>query len=308
MKTLLGVDGENPYAEKRPGEARLLLGRSCGNGGLNIMNTMKGLPWLRAPRRGGFTLIELLVVIAIIAILAGMLLPALSKAKTKAQGIQCMNNGRQLMLAWRLYAGDNNDKLVASLGMPGRPVWIEGSLDFSSPANTNTRPITNGPLYKYAGNSLTIYKCPADRAANGKLPRAKYTPRIRSISMSQVFDFGGWLPPEKFRVYEKESDIVSPTKTWVFIDEHPDSINDAACAVQMALPEATTAQIIDFPASYHNGAAGLSFADGHSEVHRWVGSKIRAAATYTGTMPLNVPAGDSINDVKWWSDNTTVKR
>jgi prepilin-type N-terminal cleavage/methylation domain-containing protein/prepilin-type processing-associated H-X9-DG protein len=262
--------------------------------------------------RTGFTLIELLVVIAIIAILAGMLLPSLAKAKTKSQGIFCMNNGKQLILAWKFYAADYNDRLVASLPNnppDGRPIWIDGSLDFASPANTNINLILKGPLYPYSGKSLSIYKCPADRAATGALPNTRYTPRIRSISMSQVFDFGGWLPATKYAVYSKESGIVRPTKTWVFVDEHPDSINDAACAVQMADLDATSAQIIDFPASYHNGACGFAFADGHSEIHKWKGKKIKAPVKYqTSSLALNVAAGDSVIDVKWWSDNTTVKK
>ena len=281
----------------------------CSLLNFNLMIPIQSLPKSgQCAKARAFTLIELLVVIAIIAILAGMLLPSLAKAKTKAGGILCMNNGKQLMLAWKLYADDFNGNLVASLNIDKRPVWVEGGLDFTSPANTNVSFITNGPLYSYAGKSQAIYKCPSDLAAVGKLPRAKYTPRIRSISMSQAFDFGGWLPSPPYRIYGKESDIVQSAKTWVFIDEHPDSINDAACAVAMAEPGARTAQIIDFPASYHNGACGLSFADGHSEIHKWVGSKIKAKATYNGGLSLNVPAGDSLVDVLWWSENTTVRK
>jgi prepilin-type processing-associated H-X9-DG protein len=101
------------------------------------------------------------------------------------------------------------------------------------------------------------------------------------------------------------SHIVKPTETWVMVDEHPLSINDAACAIQMVTPEKTSGNIIDFPASYHNGAAGFSFADGHSEIHQWKGSKIKTFGR-AGNTGLNVPAGDSLNDVKWWSKNTTV--
>ena len=92
------------------------------------------------------------------------------------------------------------------------------------------------------------------------------------------------------------------------MDEHPDSINDAACAVKMAKFGATSAQIIDFPASYHNGACGLSFADGHSEIHKWIGSKIKAPVKYNDYLALNVSAGDSVNDIIWWSDVTTVPK
>ena len=126
--------------------------------------------------------------------------------------------------------------------------------------------------------------------------------------MSQAFDYGSWLPAPPYRTFAKDDDIVIPSKTWVFIEEHEDSINDAACAVQMAEQGAKSARIIDFPASYHNGACGLSFADGHSEIHRWVGTKIRAKPSYNGSLALNVDAGDSRVDVIWWSDNTTVRR
>jgi prepilin-type N-terminal cleavage/methylation domain-containing protein/prepilin-type processing-associated H-X9-DG protein len=261
--------------------------------------------------RRGFTLIELLVVIAIIAILAALLLPALSRAKLKTQGIGCMNNLRQMMLGWRMYPDDFNDLLLASLDVSAdqkRVNWVTGGLNFDGGNASNwdvSQDLAKSPLMPYIGKSgYAIWKCPADKST--VTVGTQKLPRVRSNSMSQVFDFGGWLPSPPYRVYGKAAQIVSPVRTFVLVDEHPDSINDAAFAVQMADPGATSARIIDFPASFHSGACGFSFADGHSEIHKWKGSTIKARVAYTGTMPLNVDAGDSVKDVVWMSSVATV--
>jgi prepilin-type N-terminal cleavage/methylation domain-containing protein/prepilin-type processing-associated H-X9-DG protein len=274
--------------------------------------------------RQGFTLIELLVVIAIIAILASMLLPVLGKARTKGQGVQCLNNTKQLTIAWRLYAEDNNDILLASQNdLPGRVNWITGRLDFQDGNRSNwdiEQDITKGPMWTYSGKSAAIYKCPADLSTVtvGGVRR----PRVRSNSMSQVFGFGEWLNKaynrnqNVWRTYDKLSTIANPVKTYVFVDEHPDSINDAAFANAITgtgvyppdLPGGE--QIIDVPAAFHNGSCGFSFADGHSEIHKWLGSAIKPPVRYTDQPPLrlNYPAGDSARDVRWMAEHTTVRR
>jgi prepilin-type processing-associated H-X9-DG protein len=192
---------------------------------------------------------------------------------------------------------------------------VSGNLDYSA-ASANDRVLTNSPMFPYVGRSKEIFKCPADRAM--VTVAGQRVPRVRSNSMSQVFGYGEWLDKvnnrnqTRWRIYARSPEIVSPTKTWVFIDEHPDSINDAAFANAVTGSEArATAQIIDFPANYHNGAAGFAFADGHAEIKRWVGSKIRNARITWGRpplIPLNVPAEDSWVDVRWMAENTTVAR
>ena len=221
----------------------------------------------------GFTLIELLVVIAIIAILAAMLLPALSRAKQKAVGISCMNNLKQLQLGWTMYADDNQGRLVPVGGIanlvvqqnpalvaPGAPnsQWVYGRVD-SGPTATNSWFVENGLIFPYS-KSDAIYKCPGDqRMVSGGSP-------VRSMSMNCWLNpLTPWNPTTE-TIYRKEGDLSQPgpSNLYVFIDEAAYSIDDGffVCSPNFN-------QWINNPATFHGNSGGLSFADGHAEVKTW---------------------------------------
>jgi prepilin-type N-terminal cleavage/methylation domain-containing protein/prepilin-type processing-associated H-X9-DG protein len=276
---------------------RLGLGRSICK--LGCFKLRQGTP---VPT-SGFTLVELLVVIAVIAILAGLLLPTLSRAKAKGQGIACLNNIRQLMLAWKMYPEDNNAKLVRNAAYNGiaryradTGGWIHGWLDFSGVNTDNTNILKligtadgeTALFGKYVTTPL-VYKCPADPSTVRIAGHVH--PRVRSFSMNQAIGSGStatWLPPSTYIVFQKESDIVNPAPVnlLTLLDEHPDSINDAGWAFPMHDPDQRAqAKLIDIPASYHNGAGSLSFADGHSEIHKWLDPRTQPPIRFTNSVP-----------------------
>jgi prepilin-type processing-associated H-X9-DG protein len=275
--------------------------------------------------------VELLVVIAIIAILASLILPALSRAKARAQGNFCLNNTHQLTLAWMLYADEHNGRLAYNLGQSARlnatvPAvangpqmaqnWVNNVQNWETNSdNTNTAAVVGSGIGPYTG-AAGVYKCPSDNVLSDLQRGLGWNARVRSYSMNAMIGDAGTFTQSGFNLnfpdytqFFKATSIPQPSDIFVFLDEHPDSIDDGYFLNSYSDSSTNGPMWTDLPASYHNGAGSFSFADGHSELHRWKNkSTIQPAVAYgiKPALPMQITGG--AKDFWWVLYHMSIER
>lgn len=276
------------------------------------------------PRRSdvsdGFTLVELLVVIAVLMVLFGLLLPVLSSGKSKARAIICLNHHRQLIMATMLYAGDHQDSFPANLGTADtkRTVadgtyqnWVNNVMSWElDEDNTNHVWVQSGGIGPYLSGNVSVFACPEDDVVSDVQREAGWEGRVRSISMNAMVGDAGQFTRTgvntnnpSYRQFFTLGQVPEPSRIFVFIEEHPDSINDG-----YFLNKAYSGEWHDLPASYHNGSAHLVFVDGHVERHRWLHAGTKPAPRPdAAALPYAFSESES-DDFEWLMDRTSVKR
>jgi prepilin-type processing-associated H-X9-DG protein len=268
----------------------------------------------RKERTGtAFGQVDLLTVIGVLLLLAFLLTPALAHTRLTDQAFQCRNNLRRLVQAWRMYADDYNGALPANPngGVTSGKCWAYGWEDFTSnnPDNTNLLYLTEALLGPYVNKQTALFKCPADLSICQEWGQPM--PRVRSVSMNAFIEGGAYLGDhdaysslwyENWWSYQKISDILNPVPSmlFVFADEQADSINDCWFITTVDNLNGWT----DLPASYHGGACGISFADGHVEIHAWrdTGTQVPMIMQQYNSFP-----GPSPHDKPWLIQRSSAK-
>ena len=289
------------------------LGSACETAGVAMK--VLTLTFNRAKR--GFTLVELLVVIAIIAILAAMLLPALAMGKAKGRLAQCINNERQLSLAWQMYAQDANDRLAANgpeiypaLGVqPGSKFWVQGVVDYITGDSTNQSLLVDPRYALFASyiRSAASYQCPEDHSS--VLVRQVSYPVVRSYSLNCYTGWAAtWTPvldlgAAHARWFNTLTQIQSPGPAvlMTFLDVNPKSICWPFFGVAISQPGAEV--VFHYPAVYHNGRAVVAFADGHVEGHKWRDPRI--LSPHSSSFHSHHDSSPNNNDVVWLEQHAT---
>ena len=296
---------------------------------MNVQRLAGKSPCTNGACARGFTLLELLAVIAISALLAALLLPALSKARGRAEAIACLNNTRQLELAVQLYVDDHNGFLPYNLGMSGSSFrtninWVNNvmSWDLSSD-NTNPATLTEASLGAYTSGNTAVYHCPSDRTLSAIQRAAGWDRRLRSYSMNAMVGNAGTfsttgvnINDPGYKQFFKATQISHPAEIFVFLDEHPDSIDDGyflnkktlAANMTYGANNAIQDEWTDLPATYHDNSTTFSFADGHGSLHHWKEiSTIRPAQPDAAGLPIAVPA-NAAADFDWMLEHMSIER
>ena len=253
------------------------------------------------------------MVIAIIAVLASLLLPVLAKAKDQAWKIQCINNEKQLIVAWNLYSADNLESLAPNGGGAAGTsafLWVQGSNHGDQQTLVNTQYLVSARYALFAPyiRSVSIYKCPADRLS--WTIGGKRVSELRSYSMNSYVGTGPKNAQEPislnpaYRIYLKSSALASdlPAMRHLFIDVNPSSICTPGFGVEMLIDN-----FIHYPSALHRGMGVVSYADGHAEPHKWLDARTRKTANVAGDhIPHEDPSPNN-PDIRWIRERTTRK-
>jgi prepilin-type N-terminal cleavage/methylation domain-containing protein/prepilin-type processing-associated H-X9-DG protein len=288
-------------------------------------------PFANKSRRPAFTLVEVLVVIAVIAIIAALLMPALSKARERGLAMVCLNNTKQLTLSALLYTDDHEGMLPYNMGMSGSAYrsnlnWVNNVMTWDlSSDNTNQATIRQASLGSYVSGSTGIYRCPSDHVLSTVQSAAGWDGRIRSYSMNALVGNAGAFSTNGVNVNDpgykqffKLAQIPRPADIFVFLDEHPDSIDDgyfvnkagttgSSTGYGSSVTTQTSLEWTDLPASYHNKSAAFSFVDGHSSLHHWLGGQtVRPAMPAAANLPMPVYPEDQ-TDFQWVMEHMSTQ-